>query len=378
MALPTNLRRVLSLPTAAFVEDAVIEFVFRTLANLPFVRLKKDRYGNVLCHYKNNPPGTPALAFTAHMDHPGFVAQRMVNRTTLDAAFRGWVETPYFKKERVRFWSGGRWVRGRVTRVTKEAKLYRMIGRTSRPESVEIRVEAPVEPNSPGMWDFPDPVEKKGCVHARGCDDMAGCAAMIELIQRLSRKKASAEVYCLFTRAEEVGFIGAIGASRAKTLPRKTPIIAIETSKALPNAPIGAGPILRVGDKTSVFTPEVTQFCDRVAREMSRKRKNFAYQRKLMDGGTCESTAYISYGYGATGICLALGNYHNMDGDRGKIAPEYVSIRDWKQMVDWFEALVMDKTGCVGEWARLRGEMDQRFEKWLPTLSASSKTTAVP
>jgi len=378
MALPQQLRNVLSLPTAAFVEDAVIAYVRRTVGRLPAVRVRSDRYGNVLCHYRNDPPKTPALAFTAHMDHPGFVAERMTERGILEAAFRGWVETPYFANEKVRFWTGGRWVRGRVLRVTKEAKLYRMIGRTSRPERVELRVEAPVEPNSPGMWDFPDPEERDGCVHARGCDDLAGCAAMIELLLRLSRKQAKAEVYCLFTRAEEVGFIGAIGASRARTLPRKTPIVAIETSKALPHAPIGAGPILRVGDKTSVFTPEVTQFCDRVARARARRRKSFQYQRKLMDGGTCESTAYLSYGYAATGICLALGNYHNMDGERRKIGPEYVSIQDWKQMVDWFEALVMDREGCVGEWDRLRAEMDQRFETWLPTLSSPSNTTAVP
>ena len=31
---------------------------------------------------------------------------------------------------------------------------------------------------------------------------------------------------------------------------------------------LGAGPVLRVGDKSSVFTPEVTAFCDRVAKDM--------------------------------------------------------------------------------------------------------------
>ena len=31
-----------------------------------------------------------------------------------------------------------------------------------------------------------------------------------------------------------------------------------------------------------------------------------------MDGGTCNSTAFAAYNYDSAGICLALGNYHNM------------------------------------------------------------------
>jgi endoglucanase len=31
-----------------------------------------------------------------------------------------------------------------------------------------------------------------------------------------------------------------------------------------------------------------------------------------MDGGTCNSTAFVAFGYDASGLCLPLGNYHNM------------------------------------------------------------------
>ncbi|MCH7870200.1 MAG: hypothetical protein IID33_00715, partial [Planctomycetes bacterium] len=202
------------------------------------------------------------------------------------------------------------------------------------------------------------------------CDYSAGCASMIALLDRLSGKKARADVYCLFTRAEEVGFVGAIGAAREKTLPRKLPIIAIETSKALPGARQGDGPVLRVGDKTSVFPPEVTAFCDRVAAELSRRRKDFKYQRKLMDGGTCESTAYVSYGYQATGMCVALGNYHNMDEKRRKIASEHIHLKDWQWMVDWFEAMALDKKGFGSEAATLRTRLDKRYQSYEKLLLA--------
>jgi len=301
------------------------------------------------------------------MDHPGFVAQRMRDRRTLLAAFRGWVEPEYFVGTRVRFWTGGGWVLGEVEKVTKAAKVYRMIGRTARPEQVAVRIESPVSEGSPGMWDLPDAVLDGDLVRARGCDDIAGCAAMLALLERLSRKRAKAEAYCLFTRAEEVGVGGAIGAARARTIAKGSPVVAIETSKALINARIGDGPILRVGDKSSVFSPDVTAFCDRVAGDLARRKKSFAYQRKLMDGGTCESTAYYVYGYPTTGVCVALGNYHNMDVETRTIASEYVSLSDWQRMVDWFEAIALDKPG-YGRQSQLRKTIDERFEKYRPLL----------
>lgn len=372
--VPRVLAEVLALPTAPFVEQAVADHVRAFCARWPTIRVTADRWGNLLAHYRHKPPRTTPLVFTAHMDHPGFCALRMTDRRTLLAAFRGWVEPEYFENAGVRFFDEGRWVRGRIARVTRVARVYRMIGRSARPEEVEIRLSRPVAAQSPGMWDLPEASLRGGIVSARGCDDLAGCASMLALLERLARRRVAAEVRCLFTRAEEVGFVGAIGAARAGTIPRRLPVIAIETSKALPNAPIGAGPVLRVGDKSSIFDPGLTAFCDRVAADLARRRSSFAYQRKLMDGGTCESTAYAVYGYTTTGVCVPLGNYHNMDTQRRRIASEQISLRDWERMVDWFEALVRDGQGFDrrASGRAVRRQIDERFEKYLPLLRASS------
>src|SRR5262249_27923724 len=93
------------------------------------------------------------------------------------------------------------------------------------------------------------------------------------------------------------------------------------------------------GDKASVFTPAATAYCQVVAENLASQDRRFTFQRKLMDGGTCESTAYCHYGYDATGICLPLGNYHNMDSDRRRIAPEFIDVRDFLNLVRWFVAL---------------------------------------
>ncbi len=364
-ALPRLLREMLALPTAAFVETAISDYVRGACDRLKHVSLRRDRHGNLLVRYRHRPPRRTPLVFCAHMDHPGFVALRMAKPGRLRAAFRGWVEPEYFKNQAVRFWHEGRWVRGDIRRITRVARIYRMIGRTARPEEVEIEVPEPIAANAPGMWDLPDPELRDGRVYARGCDDVAGCAAMLALLERLSRKSAAADVYCFFTRAEEVGFVGALAACESGTMPRRLPVISIETSKALPTAQVGAGPVLRVGDKSSVFTPELTAFCDRVAAELAQRRaRTFAYQRRLMDGGTCEATAFHAFGYAATGICVPLGNYHNMNTDTRRIDSEYVSLADWERMVDWFEALTLDRDGYRTGAHPHRAGLEKRLAEW--------------
>jgi putative aminopeptidase FrvX len=360
---------MLCLPTAPFAETAVLTYIRKICGGMKHVTLKADKWGNLIARYRFNPPAGTPLVFAAHTDHPGFVALKMLSGNMLRASFRGWVEPEYFAGTRVRFHNGSGWIRGVVTQITKTAQVYRMIGRTARPEEVEVQVEASVPAGAAGMWDLPDPVLREGVVYARGCDDIAGCAAMLTLLDRLNRRRTRADVYCLFTRAEEVGFIGAIAAAKSGSIPRRLPIVAIETSKALPNAPIGEGPILRVGDKSSVFTPELTAFVDHVAKGLLETRKNFAYQRKLMDGGTCESTAFCAYGYAATGVCVALGNYHNMDTVSRKIASEYISLDDWEHMVELFDGLVRARPGFKpGVNGALRKNLDERFGQWRKLL----------
>ena len=99
----------------------------------------------------------------------------------------------------------------------------------------------------------------------------------------------------------------------------------------------GEGVIIRVGDKTSIFNSALTYFLTRQAIALAKDDKSFCYQRALMPGGTCEATAFAALGYEATGLCLALDNYHNMvdiDGVRAgkrkaRLAPEAISLADF-------------------------------------------------
>ena len=81
---------------------------------------------------------------------------------------------------------------------------------------------------------------------------------MLCAIHELARGRRSCDAYFLFTRAEEVGFVGALAAARLKTIPQRCFVVAMETSTQLPHAKMGDGPILRVGDRASTFTSSAT------------------------------------------------------------------------------------------------------------------------
>jgi endoglucanase len=143
--------------------------------------------------------------------------------------------------------------------------------------------------------------------------------------------------------AEEVGFIGTIHAARTGFVPRDARLLCLENSRSFPHdSPIGAGAILRVGDRISVFTPELTNRLAELYADAAKKDPAFRWQRKLMPGGACEATAFASYGYRSTCLCLPLGNYHNMvdiDGVAGGARParvgrEFVSLADFHSLVE--------------------------------------------
>jgi endoglucanase len=294
------------------------------------------------------------------MDHPGFRALRCTRARLgfrIDALFQGGVRPECFRGARARFHDGGDGVAARVESVRPDAATGEL--------RVRLAARARVTPNSFGTWDLPgfrrsrrDP----DLVETRAADDLAGVAAILALFDAIDAIDPArrVDVRGLLTRAEEVGFVGAIAAARGGALPPGSRIVAIEASKALPHAPQGAGPILRVGDRTSVFDDALTRWLGRVAAALP----GFRWQRRLMDGGTCESTAYQLYRYRCAALCLPLGNYHNMS-ERGRIEVESIRLSDLVGLVRWFEGMVRHDADCPRARGRdpLRARLDARFRR---------------
>ena len=92
-----------------------------------------------------------------------------------------------------------------------------------------------------------------------------------------------------------------------------------------------------------------------------------------MPGGTCEATVYDVYGFTAGSICVALGNYHNMDKARGRIAPEYIDQSDWNNMVKLFVAVATNAPQFTADMRPLRVRFEKRFQSRKRHLTARAK-----
>ncbi len=271
-------KKIQSTPTAPFHEYHVAAVLRELLADLPHVSVESDDYGNLIARYRRGRKKAH-LAFAAHMDHPGWVKYKG------EEEFLGG-----FPKERLD--------------------------------------EHPVEWFGPfGMWQL-EPFEiRDGQIHSRVCDDLIGCAAIVALFMELEEAEVETDVYGLFTRAEEVGFNGAVQMARQWPLPDGVRFVSLECSAPRGGAEMGQGPVIRVGDAMSVFDDAVTaELVD------AGKEEKIPYQRALLDGGSCEATAMNVYGVPAAGISVLLGNYHNIKEKKGA-GEEYVSLADAKNMV---------------------------------------------
>jgi putative aminopeptidase FrvX len=112
------------------------------------------------------------------------------------------------------------------------------------------------------------------------------------------------------------------------------PTLSLETSQARGFARAEAGPILRVGDRLSVFDSETTHWLETAFRDLQAAHPRMAWQRLLMGGGTCEGSVFHRAGLPTGALCVALNHYHNM-GPRGSIRSESISLRDWQGLYDF-------------------------------------------
>jgi putative aminopeptidase FrvX len=121
-------------------------------------------------------------------------------------------------------------------------------------------------------------------------------------------------------------------------VPEGALVLSLECSKALADAPQGAGVVVRVGDRASIFDPALTA----ALAERAGSVDGLAWQRKLMDGGVCEASAFAAAGWRTSGLAVPLANYHNAADDGSGVAPELVLTADFLAEVRLLEALVAE------------------------------------
>jgi len=105
-----------------------------------------------------------------------------------------------------------------------------------------------------------------------------------------------------------------------------------------------------------------------VAKELAKRKGGFKWQRKLMDGGSTETLAYLEYGHESIGMCLALGNYHNMDRKRKRIGAEHIDLNDFEGLVHWFVALAKNRRPSLDHDPAIRDLIAKQDRTWSARL----------
>jgi len=382
MRLPRDLllTHLLSQPTAPFRESHIRRVAGEVLdaAGVPWF---SDPIGNVVIGARSReayralvrkPGREPLRLFVAHMDHPGFHGARWLSDMRLAAEWHGGAPTagvhgaPVWLADETGYIATGRL--GRV-HLTKSRGTI---------ERAEVRLKQPISPrpaaaNLFGGFAFRAPVWRSGNrLYTKAADDLVGVFAILATALDLFRLRANDRppFLGLLTRGEEVGFVGAVAHFELGWLKAaRRPIVcaSLETSRTLPGAIVGKGPVVRLGDRRTVFDPDGL----RVLSELAEQVLPGTHQRRIMDGGACEATAATAYGLSAIGLSVPLGNYHNQNLEgapgvkrRDGAAPEYVDVRDVAGLLKLCRALMRPRLPWNDAWRAQRKRLKQNLRRY--------------
>jgi len=383
MRLPRELllTHLLSQPTAPFRESHILRVAAEVLdaAGVPWFT---DAVGNIVvgAHsrtdyrrcLKDASAREPLRLFIAHMDHPGFHGVRWLSSKRFAVAWHGGSPTRGVNGARV-------WVADR--------NGYRVTGRLARTDlaktgwsikRAEVTLDHPLEPRPSardlfGGFGFKAPVWRSGkLLYTKAADDLVGVFAILSTAIDLFRrgKRGGPPFMGLLTRGEEVGFVGAVSHFELgwlKNAHRSVICVSLETSRTLAGAIVGKGPVVRLGDRRTVFDPDGLRVLSELAEEVLPGK----HQRRIMDGGACEATAATAYGIPAIGLSVPLGNYHNQNLEggpqtrrHGGAAPEFVDVRDIDGLLKLCRALMRPRLPWNDAWHEQRKRLKRNLRRY--------------
>ena len=323
-------KRLSNLNTLPFYEKEIRSEIVK-ICKENDLNFNLDEWGNLYVNPKIN-SNDPAIVFIAHMDHPGFEITEQ-NGKMVKLKILG--SHPNFVNNndvvlRV-LNSAEKNIFANIT-PSRNKHLLNESYNWIRSDYIYAELSEDIVLDllpCPAILDL-----KKNDIHysrriirSRAIDDLAGCAAILSAMKIASEIGFNRSVIGLFTRAEEVGLIGARLSAQSGKIDKNSLVFSIETSSEIPGIKIGQGPVIRTGDRISTFDHIPETLLKKHADKLKETDNSFNFQRGLMDAGVCEGSAFKSFGYNVSGLAFPLGNWHN----RGKnmLEEEYLSMDDY-------------------------------------------------
>ena len=351
------LKKILSVPTAPYREQYVVELVSNVLEkrHVPFFQ---DPVGNLVVGIKSKKKylrllrernKDPLRIFIAHMDHPGFhgvkwLTSQRSRSSELMVTWLGGSPTRFLQgagvwlADRSQTWQG----KGRLQKTTIrpsgkgiDTAIVKLDGKDKPGDGLDAK-------NVFGGFRFRRSVwHTKNYIYSQALDDLAGVCSIITLAcDYFSDPKQETPPFIgLLTRAEEVGFIGVIGHFELgwyHKVRRQLVCISIDTSRPASGVKLGKGPVIRTGDRFTAYDPDGSMLLRQVAYSVVGDR----FQKQNTDSGSCEGSVALAYGIQTISLTLPIGNYHNISSRAGPDAkgrlgpgPEFIHKKDFQGLV---------------------------------------------
>lgn len=275
-------------------EDRVKELIKEYLdKNAPVgAEVWQDRNGGIFCHIENK--GAKKLMICAHMDEVGFMVTHIEENGLLRFGCVGGIDPIVLGAKRVVSESGclGSIIVKPVHLLSseerdKKPKISHMlidIGANSREEAEKLTFVGEYFTFDSDYVEY-----GQGYVKCKALDDRIGCAIMCQVIKDIKDGALASEydLYFAFTCREEVGFSGALGASRAI----KPDYAVVIESKAVSDisgvseqkkvAVLGDGAIVSFADLGTIYDRDFTRHIMDLCKE-----KEIKYQvHRVVSGG---------------------------------------------------------------------------------------------
>ncbi len=264
-----------------------------------------DRLGNLICFKKGKKRPKQRIAFAAHADEVGMMIKHIEEDGTLLFDAIGIMPSALPTR---RVLVGEKKLPGvigskpiHLLQKDQRSKnvcaddLYIDIGASSRENALEyVNIGDAVSFDS-------DCVELSGnIIKAKAIDDRAGCAVLVQLI----KSELAYDAYFVFTRREELGTLGAIGAAN-EIKPDVCVICESTTASDICGTPdmrkvtrLGEGAAVPFMDGGTLYSGKLYDLCARVAGENGIK-----WQTKTMVAGGTDARSFQREGHG----CKVLG-----------------------------------------------------------------------
>lgn len=375
------LKKILQQPAAPFRETHVINCVSNHLdkAGVPYF---SDPAGNLVIGTKNKQEylkllqkkvKEPVRLFIAHMDHPGFHGTKWISNNRLLIKWHGGSPVKHLSGSKV--WvtnNNGDLAEGRLSNITLHKSKLSIDTANVRFKDLPVEFQKLKARSLYGSFAFRSHAWISGSrVYTRAADDLVGVFSIVTTAIDLYRKQKKGIPFIgLLTRAEEVGFVGAVRHLELgwlKNARRPVVCVSLEASRNLPGAEIGKGPVVRQGDRRTTFESNALQVLSELANKILPNR----HQRRVMDGGACEATATTAWGLPTVGITLPLGNYHNQGLDGGMDcprengpAPEFVHLNDIDGELKLCRALMQEGLNWQDPWGSVRQRLTKISNKY--------------